>query len=229
MWWYVGLHRWMIDRIRALDNDGRIKVLDCGAGTGGFARKLAEEMTGADLFALDIDAAAISLFVHKSRRPVVQGSINALCFRADCFDVAVSSDVLYHSAVDEPKAIAELHRCLKSGGSLLVNLPAYNWMKSSHDKRVHTARRYTASSAARKLRTAGFEIREATYRNSLLFPVMALFRVTVGRFKTTSDVDNVPAWQNSLFGAVMSLENALARRGVRFPFGGSVYVHAVKI
>lgn len=229
MWWYRGLHAWMIDRIRELGtNPGTLTVLDSGAGTGGFAQQCETHFPGIELFAVDIDAVAIDYFSNKSRRPVVRGSVNELSFAGNAFDLIVASDLLYHNAVDETKAIGELQRCLKPGGTVMLNLPAYNWMRSSHDERVHTARRYTAKRAAKEFSRAGFEIVESTYRNALLFPIMALFRLTLGRFATKSDVADVPAWQNALFGSVMSFENALARRGVRFPFGGSVYVQAIK-
>lgn len=228
MWWYTGLHEWMLDRIESIPLAHPATALDCGAGTGGFARKLNSRFPAISLFAADIDAQAVHGFTTKSDAPVAQASVNELPFRDNSFDLIVSSDLLYHTAVHEASAIRELRRCLKPGGTLLLNLPAYRWMKSAHDSRVHTARRYTASGAARKIQAAGFAVRESTYRNSLLFPVMALFRLTVGHFTKKSDVGQVPRWQNSLFGTIISYENALARRGVRFPFGGSVYLQAVK-
>jgi SAM-dependent methyltransferase len=228
MWWFRGLHEWMLDRIGEIELARNAKVLDCGAGTGGFAKKLSGRFPDLDLIAIDIDADAVRHFSTKSKKPIARGSVNSLPFGDHSFDVIVGSDILYHAAVDEPRAIAELFRCLKPGGHLLLNLPAYNWMRSSHDDRVHTARRYTAGGAADRLRAAGFDIREATYRNSLLFLIMALFRLTVGRFTTKSDVEEFPAWQEALFGKTIAFENYIARRGVRFPFGGSVYVRAVK-
>lgn len=228
MWWFRGLHGWMLDRIREISLSGGAIILDCGAGTGGFAKKFAGRFPDLDLVAIDIDAEAVRYFSRKTAKPIARGSINSLPFATGSFDVVVSSDVLYHSAVDEASAIRELHRCLKPGGRLLLNLPAYTWMKSAHDERVHTARRYTSRRASDKLRAGGFEIRDSSYRNALLFPVMALFRLTVGRFTTKSDVEDFPAWQEFLFGKIIAFENFIARHGVRFPFGGSVFVHAVK-
>ncbi len=228
MWWFRGLHEWMLDRLRELSLSRNALLLDCGAGTGGFAKKVSARFPELDFIALDIDAEAVRYFSRKSEKPIVRGSVNSLPFATNSFAVIVASDVLYHSAVEEPRAISELYRCLTPGGHLLLNLPAYSWMKSSHDERVHTARRYTAKRAAETLRSGGFQIREANYRNAFLFPIMALFRLTVGRFTTKSDVGDFPAWQESLFGKIIGFENRLARRGVRFPFGGSVFVRAVK-
>jgi ubiquinone/menaquinone biosynthesis C-methylase UbiE len=228
MWWFSGLHEWMLDRIQDLSLPAGATVLDCGAGTGGFARKLSSRFPALPVVAVDLDANAIRYFRQKSVHPVVQGSVNDLAFSDDCFDAVVSSDLLYHNAVDERRALRELYRTMRPGAHLLLNLPAYNWMKSTHDEKVHTARRYTARGIAETLTRAGFHVEEAGYRNSLLFPVMALWRLTLGRFSAESDVTEFPAWQEFLFSKAMGVENTLARHRVRFPFGGSVYAHAVK-
>lgn len=228
MWWFRGLHGWLLDRISSLRLATPAAVLDCGAGTGGFTRKLARRHPDYHIVALDVDERAVRFFRERNAQPLVRGSVNSLPFPNAGFDLIVGADLLYHRAVSEQIAIAEIHRCLKPGGSVLLNLPAYGWMRSTHDVRVHTARRYTAASAAHAMNAGGFRIRESTYRNSLLFPIMALWRLTFGRVSKDSDVNDFPAWQETLFGLVIGFENRLARAGVRFPFGGSVYVHAVK-
>lgn len=228
MWWFRGLHEWLVDRTRSLSLSPSAAVLDCGAGTGGFTRKLAGEFPGHDIVALDIDARAIWFFRERTVQPIVRGSVNSLPFPTASFDLIVGADLLYHRAVSEEAAIDEIRRCLKPSGSVLLNLPAYEWMRSSHDERVHTARRYTAASAAKAMRAGGLQVRESSYRNTLLFPIMALWRLTLGKINSQSDVNDFPAWQESLFRRVIGFENRLARGGVRFPFGGSVYVHAVK-
>lgn len=228
MWWFSGLHDWMLDRIQKLSLPAGAKVLDCGAGTGGFARKLGSRFPALRIFAVDLDPNAIRYFRQKSALPVIRGSVNDLAYSDDSFDAVVSSDLLYHSAVDERQALRELYRTLRPGAHLLLNLPAYSWMKSKHDEKVHAARRYTARGIAETLTRAGFSVEEASYRNSLLFPVMAVWRLTLGRFSAGSDVTEFPAWQEFLFSKAIRAENSLARRGLRFPFGGSVYAHAIK-
>ena len=83
--------------------------------------------------------------------------MNALPFVDDSFDAAVSADVLCHAAVDPSAALAELKRVLRPGGRLILNMPAYQWMLSAHDRRVHNVRRLTAPATAAMLRQAGFE------------------------------------------------------------------------
>ena len=87
----------------------------------------------------------------------------------------------------------ELIRCLRPTGSLLLNLPAYDWMKSSHDLHVQNVRRYSARSARKIVERVGFRIAGVGYWNSLLFPLVLLYRLTAGRRSAQSDVGRPPA------------------------------------
>lgn len=228
MWWYRALHSRLIDSILKLDLSDGACLLDAGSGTGGFINNLRKVIPDIELFGLEMDISASRICQGKIRAGVVNGSVNNMPFLSDIFDVIVSSDVLYHRAVDEDAALIEFYRCLKNGGSLLLNLPAYDWMKSGHDVHIHTARRYTANGVKKLLNRTGFEIKKTGYWNSLLFPVMLLWRLTAGRFKDSSDVKAFPERIDRLFYSIAATEHPLADQGIRFPFGGSVYAYAVK-
>ncbi len=81
-----------------------------------------------------------------------------------------SADVLCHRNVDEHRALRQFRRCLAENGWLILNLPAYRWMLSSHDAAVHNTRRYTSGRLARLLKAARFRLVYSTYWNALLFP-----------------------------------------------------------
>jgi len=55
------------------------------------------------------------------------------------------------------RALAEARRCLKPGAIAIFNLPAYDWLLSAHDKRVHNVRRFHRGQArallAERMRT----------------------------------------------------------------------------
>src|SRR5262245_28493501 len=137
MWWYRGLHAALLGQLAAHAPAGL--VLDAGCGTGGLLKRLRPDSVG-----LDYAAIAARYARDKSDRPVVVGSINDLPFAAGAFAAAISADVLAHDSVDERRALAELHRCLRPGGVVILNLPAYAWLRSDHDRRVHQNRRYTS-------------------------------------------------------------------------------------
>src|SRR3954462_15253912 len=91
-------------------------------------------------------------------------------------------------------------RCAASwrpGGRLVLNLPAFQWLRSAHDHRVHNVRRFTASDAARMLTEAGFSAVVTRYWNALLLPLMVLQRkILASAPENRSDVTAFPPWQN---------------------------------
>jgi ubiquinone/menaquinone biosynthesis C-methylase UbiE len=237
MWWYRALHAALLDRLQQLGLPPGARLLDAGCGTGGLLARLSAARPDLNLHGLEYDAEAAELARAKlpaglagwADTAVQVGSVNALPYPDASFDVVVSADVLCHAGVDEPAALAEFLRCLKPGGSLLLNLPAYQWMASAHDAHVHNLRRYTAGQARAKVAAAGFTAVSGGYWNSLLFPLMLLHRLTAGKGGGQgSDVRPFPAWQDRLFFAVTALERWLAGAGLRLPFGGSVWIAAKK-
>ena len=233
MWWYRALHATLLARLERLALPAGARLLDAGCGTGGLLARLSAMRPDLVLHGLEFDAEAAKL-AHGKLPPgvgstVQVGTVNALPYVSASFDAVVSADVLCHAGVDEAAALAEFYRCLKSGGSLLLNLPAYQWMASAHDAHVHTMRRYTAGQARAKVAAAGFTTGSGGYWNSLLFPLMLLHRLaTRAGSGEGSDVRPFPAWQDRLFFAVTALERLLAGFGLRLPFGGSVWIEARK-
>jgi SAM-dependent methyltransferase len=227
MWWYRGLHAQLV-ALAASSRARPLRVLDAGCGTGGLLRRLAATLPDAEVVGMDFDREACGFARAKSGRPVANGSINALPFRDGAFDLVLSADVLCHAGVDEDRALAEIGRCLAPGGALVLNLPAYDWMASVHDRQVHNARRYTRPRLALLLARNGFATERATYWNTLLFPLMVLRRKLLAPEKETSDVMLYPAPIERLFRAVMAVEAFAVSRGLDLPFGGSVLTKATK-
>jgi ubiquinone/menaquinone biosynthesis C-methylase UbiE len=228
MWWYRAVHARLLDALA--DHPGADgPVLDAGCGPGGFLVRLAAEVPGRALIGLEYNPGAAARAARKSGAAVTAGTVNALPFPNATFGAAVSVDVLCHMAVHEPAALAELHRVLKPGGTLVLNLPAFEWLRSAHDARVHTARRYTAAGLREALEAAGFRDVSPRYWNSLLLPLMALQRkVLASKPDGKSDVGHFPPLVDAAFHAATRIEQALARVGLRYPAGGSVMVTATR-
>ncbi|MBE9605587.1 methyltransferase domain-containing protein [Acetobacteraceae bacterium H6797] len=226
MWWYRALHARVLDMLSDPLWLGA-RVLDAGCGTGGFLRRLGMMAPSMARAGLEYNAAAAARAALKSGAAVTSGSINALPFAEASFDAVVSLDVLSHRAVDPSLALAELRRVLRPGGMLLLNLPAYAWMRSTHDERVHNDRRFTVSGARRLLRGAGFAEVRGRYWNGLLFPLMALQRKVLARGEMSgSDVQHFAPWLDRSLHAVTQAERAMAHAGLRLPFGGSILLTA---
>ncbi|HKX08816.1 MAG TPA: class I SAM-dependent methyltransferase [Stellaceae bacterium] len=231
LWWFRGLHA---EIAGALDRHGDWsfdeQVLDAGCGTGGLLVSLRDTMPAMELFGLELDGIAASVAQSASGRPIAGGSVNRLPFRDGVFAAIVSADVLCHRGVEEASALREFRRCLRPGGLVVLNLPAYQWMLSEHDLAVHNVRRYTARGVRSLLTAAGFTNILTSYWNTILFPLMAVKRKLAWRreAKPSSDVVLMPAPVERLFAAVVALEAALMRGGLRLPFGGSVLATAVR-
>lgn len=229
MWWFRGLHRMLLDTIRAQNLPAIARVLDAGCGTGGLlAAARTEDGTSHHWLGLEIAPLACRLAAIKSNTPVAAGSVDRLPFAGASLDLIVSADVLCHAGVDEKTALEEFFRALKPGGRLLLNLPAYPWMISAHDRQVANARRYSKAGLERLLRESGFGAIRLQYWNSLLFPLMLAHRITSRRGPQKSDVVAFPKLLDLLFTSVLGAERYLAKAGIRLPFGGSIVAQAEK-
>lgn len=227
MWWYRALHRRAVAGLSALPAGAA--VLDAGCGTGGFLARLSAARPELRLFGLEYDGAAAARAAAKTGAGVAAGTVNALPFPDAAFDAVVSLDVLCHRAVDEAAALAEFRRVLRPGGTLLLNLPAHEWLRSAHDARVHTARRYSRATAARALEAAGFRAPALRHWNALLLPLMAVQRKVLARKPgAASDVTEYPAWLDAALFAATEAERALSTTGLRFPAGGSLLATATR-
>ncbi len=229
MWWYRGLRTLVAAELaralRVSPADG--PVLDAGCGTGGMLARLGAAVAGRPTVGLEHDGTAAALAAAKSDRPVASGSVNEMPVGAAALGAYVSLDVLCHGGVDPERALDEARRCLKPGAVALFNLPAYQWLLSAHDKRVHNVRRFTRGQARALLAGHGFRLLKSTYWNTLLFPLMLLHRL-IGSDDRDSDVRDYPKWLDALFSAALALERALISSGLALPFGGSLLVVAVR-
>ncbi len=224
-WWHGGMRaltRAMLHRFYRKRHD--LRILDAGCGTGGNVRFLQRygHVTGLDLEPLALELAAADL-----RGTLARGSVLTLPFADRQFDLVTSFDVLYHRGVpDEAVALREVHRVLDYGGRLLIRLPAYEFLRSKHDRSVHTRRRYTASSARQLLQQAGFIVERCSYVNSLLFPLplaqRLLERALPALEQQESDMRPPAPLVNSLLRLPFAVEAAWIEPGGGFPYGLSV-------
>lgn len=228
MWWYRAAHATILDALRQAPGPPAAPLLDAGCGTGGLLRRLALAPADRPLVGLDASPEAAASAQRRSGCPIVVGTVDDLPFPAATFGVILSIDVLSHRRVDPPVALAEAYRCLLPGGILVLNLPAFAWLSSYHDAHVHNARRFDRVALGEQVAAAGFTPIRIAYWNSLLFPLMVIRRKCFGSGRAASDVTAYPAAVDRMFGGLLALERAGARRGVRYPFGGSLLVIARK-
>jgi ubiquinone/menaquinone biosynthesis C-methylase UbiE len=229
-WWYRALRQHVVRSIQP--PTPRFRLLDAGCGTGGMLAALRKSFPPAELTGLDFSERALQITAQRETgATLVNGSADDLPFPDSEFDVVLSLDVLVSKSVDDRAAIQESYRVLRPGGTLILNLAAFDFLKGSHDTAVHMARRYTRPKVAGLIREVGFDHYALSYWNMLLLPAVALVRwLTRSRMHDPavhSDLVPLPAPLNAILTKVTQIELALSRV-VALPFGTSVFGLATK-
>lgn len=224
-WWYRGLRKISLQAIKKYAPIGKLKVLDVGCGTGILLKILSSVH---DVSGIDYSEDAISFCKLRELVSVKQASANDLPFEDENFDLVTCMDVLYHKGVDVKKALSEIYRVLKPGGIFAINLPAFNFLYSSHDRAIETARRFTKKEVKQLLQKANFTILKLTYWDFFLFPVVATTRLIRKKSdKKTSDI-NVPTKTINEFLYFILRTEANMIRFISLPWGTSVFAVAQK-
>jgi SAM-dependent methyltransferase len=223
MWYFRALRGHFLDALSALHQGA--SLLDAGCGTGGLLLNIAASRTDLSLHGIDLSPVALDL--SRRRCPAMvqlhSGSMERLPFEDASLDAITASDTLCQIERSEA-SLAEFRRVLKPEGLLLVNVPAYRWMRSYHDVAVHTVHRYTRPELAGELERTGFRVERVGHWTSFIFPLIFLRRrLLPGHSDGASDVRPYPAPLEFLFRGLASVERSLMRRRIALPFGNSIF------
>ena len=220
-WWYRGRRRILDTLMRSLDLPPDAQILDAGCGSG---RNMVDFARLGVVTGVDISDASVERARLRDVGEVVQCSITALPFADEHFDLAVCLDVIEHIE-DEQGALRELYRVVRPGGSLLIAVPAYQWLWSEHDVINHHHRRYTRGTLSAAAAQVGWETVRTTYFNTLLLPIAIVWRRLARRSHLegpSSDLQRMPERLNLLLEFPLRFEARLIAGGGRIPAGLSL-------
>ena len=221
-WWYRGRRRIVRAELDALELPAGARLLDAGCGSGQLLSLLSEfgEPTGVDPEPEFVACASARGF------DAIAGALPDLPFADATFAAATCLDVLEHLP-DDQAALSELARVTVPGGVLLVTVPAYEALWSSHDEANEHLRRYRAGRLRPLAERSGWIAERLTYFNALLLPPAAAVRLAQRlrhppRPEAASDLELTPRTLNRALEVPLRLEAALLRAGGRLPAGLSL-------
>jgi hypothetical protein len=131
--------------------------------------------------------------------------------------------------------LSEIAKVLPPDGSLVLIVPAYQWLWSAQDQTLGHFRCYSTTTLRATLATSGFSVLLARYCFASLVPAAALLRTLPYRLGRRKKDDEILArnWgrlnpgtvANCCAGTILALEARVSRR-VPLPFGLSIVAFA---
>jgi len=232
-WWYEALRQQLADNLQRWGQDlpAHPSILDAGCGTGENLRFVSGLMQPSYVGGFDSEPAAIAWAQQKM--PEGDLYLSDVCqpqLHREHYDIVLSCDVLYIPGLMAARpGMQQIVERMSPGGLLLINVPAYNWLRSDHDLAVGTRQRFVAAEIRDFMNSLGLETKWVSYRLCLLFPLVVLSRLPsmVSPSREARDARSAltapSRWVNVAFQSVMGLENLALRKGIRFPWGSSVF------
>ena len=144
-------------------------LIDFGAGIGTFSKRL--RTAGYNVTCVEPDPL-------QRRRLEEQGfdTLENITGVADNSASFVFSLNVFEHIQDDSVALREIRQKLKSGGTLLIYVPAFACLWTSLDEKLCHYRRYTKKTLRRLVEQEGFVIEDARYADCLGFIAVLIFR-----------------------------------------------------
>ena len=218
-WWWRVRERVLLRKVsRILAGHSPARILDVGCGAGLFFDRLEAfgHVEGVESDRLAVEQSG------RWRDRIHLGELATFESGGD-YDLLLMLDVLEHLRNPED-VVRQGIRLLAPGGTMLVTVPAFDWLWTRHDDLNHHIKRYTTGQMRRLLSQPGLEVVETQY----LFQSLVLPKLLVRAVETFSSTDaavpRVPQRAiNLTLQAWFRSENAIAGW---LPFGTSVLVIA---
>lgn len=224
-WWYVSRRNIADELLRdALPRQAAI-ILDVGCGVGSNLPALRPHAQA--VHGLDISPRALKYARRQGFDSLTEASAEKMPYPDESVDTVICMDALEH--LDDDKAVTEIVRVLKKGGTLLVTVPAFTSLWNENDDYSHHLRRYRKSELEALLTRHGLHISKLSYWNMLFFlPVWVVARFyTRGSGAERNNLSYIPKFLNLPLVWAMRAERAIGAI-IPLPFGVSLYALAHK-
>ncbi len=225
-WWHIAKRKSVVTLIKKYSK-GKLKILDIGCGTG---RNLEELSKIGESWGLDSSDEALEFCKKRGLKNLVKSGAEKTKFKDSNFTLISMLDVLEHT--DDNKTLTEAYRILKSGGFVIITVPAYQFLWSKWDEVLHHKRRYTKSNLTQLLETNRFKIVSISYLYSFLVIPALLIRFVKSfiyrgnNYQSDFKLSSPPI--NKALELASDMERSIMLK-VPIPFGTSIICVAKKI
>ena len=154
-------------------------ICDIGGGNG-YTTKLIQN-TGKETFLIEPSPQACYNASKRGINNIICGTLNNKDFADKSIDSCLLLDVLEHIE-DDATFLELIHQKLKSGGELLITVPAFNSLWSNEDVYAGHFKRYSKKQLCELLKKHKFEILYINYFFSFLYFPILFFRVFKDKF-----------------------------------------------
>lgn len=205
--------------IKIIEKEGTFdRVLNLGCGVGNEVKKFREF---GNTVATDIDLYSVNHV--KKYVQAVRSDASNISFKSNTFDCVIISDVLEHIENDS-HSIDEIIRVTKTGGLIVITVPAIKFLFSTHDLALGHYRRYSRKGLLDLCK--GLQIVRMSYWNFISFPIITPFRIIKKFLNVPSRPDplKVPEIINKILLFLLRMENEIITRGNSLPIGLSFIV-----
>jgi SAM-dependent methyltransferase len=231
-WWFKAREKIIINYIKELISRSELstvnlKILNVGCGPGRSSEYLSEF---GNVTSIEFDEFCCEFAKKQTGLDIINGSITALPFEENTFDLVCAFDVVEHVEEDQ-LAVNELKRVTKRDALVLITVPAFMSLWSYHDVINHHFKRYRNKEIRVLFNTTnnGEEI-FSSYFNFILFTPIFIVRqfnnllnLHKKRSGSGSDFQTFKSGVlNTVLFKIMSFERKLINRRIYLPFGVSI-------
>jgi 2-polyprenyl-3-methyl-5-hydroxy-6-metoxy-1,4-benzoquinol methylase len=203
-------------------------LLDFGCGTGGNLDELSKKY---NTYGADMSELAISFCKKRNLNNIFTNDhfFNNLEYKHK-FDIITILDVIEHVNEDQ-KLLESLKDLLADAGSIVITVPAYQFLFGPHDIINMHKRRYVKKAVKKVVENSGYQIYKLSYFNTILAPLIILRRLLDSGLKKQEylkDDDDIPnKFANNILKAIFGLEKYILPY-ISLPFGISILCIAKK-
>lgn len=210
-------------------------ILDVGCSSGFMLRLIRKSLPHASVIGSDVVRGPLEQLAAKMPdMPLLQFDLVHCPLPDNSIDAVVLLNVLEHIQ-DDGAAMRQVHRILKPGGIVVIEVPAGPHLYDVYDKLLLHCRRYPLAALHGLVKNAGFQIIKRSHLGFFLYPGFWLVKQRNKRLLSQEKAlqqriveENIRDTGNSrLLNAIMRIELFLGR-WVSYPFGIRCLVTCIK-